>query len=477
MVLNITHLLLLVILLAWTYCAWAAASSEYSTSNNATSRLNEQIREAGIDRDEAEGLRAALNFEISNWANGSVADEDFYRVPPSGLDAPAGALLKLQLDANTSAYTLPANTALSRILYQTETLNGTKVPASAFILWPYLARTVPNEDKYPVIGWAHGTSGVFGNCAPSHIRHLWYHFGAPYTLAMHGYVVVAPDYAGLGVDEDASGKPILHQFIANPALANDLFYSIQAAQSAFEGLSKKFVFMGHSQGGGAVWAAAERQAVRPVDGYLGAIAVAPVTRIVDLIENNGEGPFATGVAVYITRALSSIFPDFRPSEILTPAGLKRYSLLTQLQGCTSFATSLLSVANLVQSGWAEKFYTQSYFNLASAGGRIFSGPLLVLQGDADPLTPAAINEATVNQTCQLYPDSQLEYLNFANVTHGPILYASQRIWLDWIEDRFAGVETPQSCRRSSYKSARPYQYYQQELNWYIRFATQTYELN
>ena len=474
-----TYLSFLVILLVWTPCAWTASIPKDSRSNNAISRLNEQIRKAGIGREVAETLRAALDFERFNWANGSVADEDFYRVPQSAVDAPPGALLKLQLDANTSAYTLPANTALSRILYQTETLNGTKVPASAFILWPYVARTVPNEDKYPVVGWAHGTSGVFGNCAPSHFRNLNYHFGAPYTLAMQGYVVVAPDYAGLGVDEDGSGKPIFHQWVASPAHANDLFYSVQAAQSAFDSLSKKFVFMGHSQGGGATWAAAERQAVRPVDGYLGAIVVTPVTAILDLVDNddvNDEDPFATAVAIFITRALSSVFRDFRPSEILTPTGLKQSSLLTQLQGCNSVVASLVGGANILQSGWLENFYVQSYTNLTRSGGRAITSPLLILQGDADPITPAAPNEAAVNRTCQLYPDSQLEYLTFANVTHGPTLYASQRIWLDWIEDRFAGVETPQGCRRSSYKSARPYQYYQQELNWFISLATQFYQL-
>lgn len=108
----------------------------------------------------ASDVQAALAFERSTWANGSVDDESFYRVPSNSSHLPAGTLLKLQLYTNTSLYTLPPQTALSRILYQTKNLNGSLVPASAYILWPYSPRTQP-DGSYPVIAWGHGTTGIF----------------------------------------------------------------------------------------------------------------------------------------------------------------------------------------------------------------------------------------------------------------------------------------------------------------------------
>ncbi|KAL8955243.1 MAG: hypothetical protein Q9183_006730, partial [Haloplaca sp. 2 TL-2023] len=291
----------------------------------------QQQLDAQIDDLVANNIEVALNFERSNHANGSVQDEPFYRVPSNASDAPPGALLKLQISANTSAYTLPPNTALSRILYQSRTLNGTAVPASAFILWPYTPRV--EHDGYPVVGWAHGTSGEFGNCAPSHIRNLWYQFTAPYTLALQGYVVVAPDYAGLGVNRNINGEEIRHEYLANPAHANDMFYSVQAAQTAFASLSKRFVMMGHSQGGGAAWAAARRQVEEPVHGYLGAIAGSPITNIGNLLDLSGG---ATGdVVALFTNALPAVFPQFNESDFLTPAGLARFALIKELQGCNS----------------------------------------------------------------------------------------------------------------------------------------------
>lgn len=106
------------------------------------------------------------------------------------------------------------------------------MPASAFVLWPWMAHRDPRTGKYAVVGWAHGTSGVFAECAPSHIRNLLYQYSAPYILALQGYVVVAPDYTGLGVDHYANGTQFRHLYLNNPSHANDMFLSVEAAQTA-----------------------------------------------------------------------------------------------------------------------------------------------------------------------------------------------------------------------------------------------------
>lgn len=180
---------------------------------------------------------------------------------------------------NTSLYTLPAAVSLSRITYQTVTLNGTSIPASAYILWPYLPRTFRNITGHPVIGWAHGTSGVLPECAPSHIRNLWYQYSGPYIMALQGYVVVAPDYAGLGVGNaspSSGAPPILHPYLSSASHAHDLVHAIAAAQSAFPSLSASFVTIGHSQGGGTTWALTTTTNTTPPNrNHLGAVAASP----------------------------------------------------------------------------------------------------------------------------------------------------------------------------------------------------------
>lgn len=95
--------------------------------------------------------------------------------------------------------------------------------------------------------FAHDISEFYDNAASSHMKDLWQHFLVFYILAFQGYVVVAPDYAGLGIEKNLTKNTIDHEYLVNFNAANDLFYFIQTAQSAFSEFSKQFVIMRHFQ--------------------------------------------------------------------------------------------------------------------------------------------------------------------------------------------------------------------------------------
>lgn len=429
-----------------------------------------QAKELEINSTVADTIARAVQFEKSRYTDGDVADDEFYRVPSNASHVNPGTLLKVQSDVDTTAYLLPPETALSRIMFQSKTINGTAVPASAYVLWPSSPRT--QSDGYPVVGFAHGTSGLYGNGAPSHMKNLWQHFIAPYPLALQGYVVVAPDYAGLGVEKDAEGTRIVHEYLASPSQANDLFYSIQAAQSAFPALSKHFVVMGHSQGGGVVWAAAQRQAIEPVNGYLGAIAVAPVTNILDLPNDNFIKRL---MGVVIVPGISNLFPKFDRLDILSPIAVKRVSLDEQIRGGSFVSTVLLSGIDLFRCDWTQNEYVQAWINLTVNGGKMIGGPLLVIQGGGDiQISPEATDRA-VDQTAELFPEVQLQYATFPGVDHTPTMFVSQRLWIEWIADRFAGVEVKKGCQRSVFESARPSKSYEKQLSWFLEPVTQPFQ--
>ena len=101
--------------------------------------------------------------------------------------------------------------------------------------------------------------------------------------------------------------------------------------------------------------------------------------------------------------------------------------------------------------------------------------MLILQGTADATVAEPVTSAAVQETCQKYPDSQLEYLTFTGVDHVPVMFASQRLWLDWIAARFAGEEASKGCQTTNYSSVRAYEYYQKEQTWFVEFATAGYE--
>ncbi|MCJ1381016.1 hypothetical protein MMC17_004125 [Xylographa soralifera] len=410
----------------------------------------------------------ALEWEQQQWATGSVLDDEFYTAPKGSAEAAPGTVLKVEHSTDTSRYTLPPATALSRFIYQSKTLKGSLVPVSAYILWPYSPRS--SSDGFQVVAWAHGTSGNYPNCAPSHSINLWEHFLAPYNLALQGYVVVATDYAGLGVGRTALDEPIVHEYLNSPSHANDVIYSVQAARAAFPELGQQFVVMGHSQGGGAAWAAAQRQVNEPVDGYLGAVAVSPVTNI--LAEPD---PVLSLIGVCILAGIATYFPEFKPASILTPEGLQRYSLVQNMGACIATSLTLLMDVQLFQPNWTQNAFVQQYQSLIVNGGKPVAGPLLVIHGTSDPLLNITVATSAVEDTLHAFPAAQLEYIRVPGVTHAPAMTSSQRVWMDWIGDRFAGRTSAAYGIQPDLKAAMSTTAYQPELNWYLSPATIFYQ--
>ncbi|KAK3707538.1 hypothetical protein LTR37_012033 [Vermiconidia calcicola] len=428
-----------------------------NTWNSSFSLSSSQIDEANLDNITASNVNVAINFERTNWATGSVHNDPFYAILTNSSHLPPGSLLKTEEYTNTSLYTLPPKVALSRILFQSEMFNGSTVPASAYVLWPWMPRVDPQTGKYAVVGWAHGTSGVNGDCAPSHIRNLWYQYSAPYILALQGYVVVAPDYQGLGVDRRDDGSDLRHPYLNNVAAANDLFYSIEAAQNAFsEEFSSNFVLFGHSQ----------------VEGYLGTITGSPTTNIIEQQKfvQNPRLPFNIGYG------LPETLPGFEISEFLTEKGVRHSELLQDLGACNSAVAQLVVHNGLIKDDWQHTPSMQLFVNLTGSGGRPITGPMLIIQGTEDSAVPYQVTSNAVSETCNLDPQTELEYAVFEGSEHVPVLISSQQVWLDWIYDRFAGQEPAGPCKRTFYIPARKVEGYQKQLEYYLELATQAYEV-
>ncbi|KAI1324412.1 hypothetical protein F5Y16DRAFT_402475 [Xylariaceae sp. FL0255] len=89
----------------------------------------------------------------------------------------------------------------------------------------------------PVVLWTYGTAGLTAARAPSAHRALWYGDNALFPLALAGYAVFAPDYAGFGISASWDGSLIPHQYETSLAGAYDAFYGLRAA---WEGVYPSF---------------------------------------------------------------------------------------------------------------------------------------------------------------------------------------------------------------------------------------------
>ena len=197
-----------------------------------------------------------------------------------------------------------------------------------------------------------------------------------------------------------------------------MFYAIEAAQKAWSGsLSKEFLITGQSQGGAVSWACAQRQAQKPVPGYLGVLPSSPFTDILDIIAADNQAEDNGRVAA-IAQGLGSVLPGFQMSEWLTDAGIARLRLLQEIKGCGLTGAVLFSAeggtVQILKDGWNLTDSAYRYNNYSMNGRKPFAGPMFVLQGTEDPNANEPVNTETVKKTCEMYPDSQLEYIRFVS---------------------------------------------------------------
>src|SRR5258706_5986957 len=138
---------------------------------------------------------------------------DFYSTPSTLSATKPGDLLRKEAFAG---YSLPKGATAVRILYHSLDATGQDVATSAAVLIP--AGTPPRAG-WPIIAWAHGTSGVGRLCPPSAMKDVYYGDEGLMPMVAAGLAVVATDYDGLGTEG-------AHQYVNKVAQADDVAYSI-----------------------------------------------------------------------------------------------------------------------------------------------------------------------------------------------------------------------------------------------------------
>lgn len=151
-------------------------------------------------------------------------------------------------------------------------------------------------------------------------------------------------------------------------------------------------------------------------------------------------------------------------------------LLQDIRGCGNVQTALLAVPEAVNPNLVNSTWLQRFADLTQNGGKPVAGPLLLIQGTTDQLVEVEATNTGVNETCDAYPNSDLEYIILNGTDHSPTMFASQQIWLDWIGDRFAGREAAKLCSRKYISPALPLANYQQQLTYYLELSTQSYQI-
>lgn len=407
-------------------------------------------------------VKAALQSELAELAS-NVTTDPFFQTPNNFSSYSSGEvvrwqdLIKVQAEgagspANTT-FAVPMSMSLSRFMYVSEDINGTKIPATSFVLLPYTSSAGTNA-TLPTIAWTHGTYGIGRQCASSNNAELWYSWEGPFALAQAGYAVIGPDYSGLGTEIPGGFK-----YEAGWLHAIDTTYAVQAAQSRMSSkISKDWVVVGHSEGGQAAWRTNEYQGSigggPNSNGFLGAVSCAPALQTRKLIpatwESVNGGPVGNGEEMFYLETLARTYPSlFKVEDYATEDFIKGVNEVQE--GCLPTWQTLFSNFTV------KELYKNSSWPFSEAAIRYetelnkpephkLAAPMLVLQGLGDLIVRPNTTISAFKDTCTTFTNSTAAELRlFPYLNHDPLMYAAMPQITAWVKDRFDGVPVPIGC--------------------------------
>ena len=368
-------------------------------------------------------------------ANEAPADEAPANLAPGNLelpqplpDAPPGTIIDVEPlgeFGEVSAY---------RILYHSRSRKDANIAVSGYVLAPL----DDAAEEWPVVAYAHGTTGMADQCAPSatvdsDLRRSDSEASLMVQLASLGYAVVATDYEGLGT-------PGLHPYLVGESAARSILDSVRAVQQMEQlNVSNSFAVTGISQGGHAALHAGQYwQTYAPELDLVGVVSMAPPSQanlIYDAVINTDSKGF-----IYMALAAYDVsYDEIDASEVLTPEGVE---LLAELEnGCTDYVfdvfnshevSDLISVDNpLAIPAWRDIALDND------VNQRALPAPLFIAHGGADNLIPPASSALLCAQITPIPNQGPTLRKVYEGASHGGVAIAAADDIATWLTARFA----------------------------------------
>ena len=370
----------------------------------------------------------------------------FY-TPPSPLPAAAPGTLIRSVKV-TGVPGVPPGATVWRILYHSTTIFGADEAESGYVIAP---STPAPAGGYPVIAWAHGTSGFAAPCGPSLFTAVG---GGPYLLPAldrylaAGYVVSAADYQGLGVSDG------VHPYLLGDSEARSVLDATRAtAHLPSLRVGRDVVIYGHSQGGhAALFAAQEAPSYAPDLHVVGVVAAAPATGLSTLIAIIGTpiGAQFLPYSIPTAWAWTQTYRDLPVGSVFTPAGAQ-FASSEVTRGCSDDVARAIAAHHLTPTGVFTAGAGSDPVVIAHAqandpGDVATTVPILVVQGTADQTVPPPLTDTYVTtKACPIH--DTIQYLHVPGATHGTVVFVAAPTIVRWMDARLAGTPAPSTCGR------------------------------
>ncbi|MEA2481456.1 MAG: hypothetical protein QOJ07_3378, partial [Thermoleophilaceae bacterium] len=292
---------------------------------------------------------------------------------------------------------------------------------------------------WPVITYAHGTTGIADSCAPSldngkNAAHAYSAYSYPLmnSWLKRGYAVVRTDYQGLGT-------PGTHEYLGGVSEGHSTLDIVLASRRLDKGLSRRFVIAGHSQGGhAALWAAAQAARWTPSLTLRGTVAFAPASHLseqVGSVRAITTPSGITGLLAMIVRGLDTTTPSSGvradlsgPAAALYPQTLTK--CLVELSRSDSFGG--IAPSDLFRSD-ADVDPVVKALDKSDPENLKITTPLLVAQGGKD----TTVFPALTDQLVQQYRDggTKVDYHQYPDADHVGAVLQGAGDATKWIDGR------------------------------------------
>lgn len=317
-----------------------------------------------------------------------------------------------------------------RLRYLSTGVDGQPTVVSGLVYTPKGKR--PNAG-WPVVGWAHGTTGIADACAPSLTKNAAGY--APYLSPWlaKGYAVVATDYEGLGT-------PGRHPYLIGDSEGRSVIDMVRAARRYDRSISTRWFALGHSQGGqAALFAGKLAKTYGAGLNYRGTVAIAPPTqwkRTLMAPEAFAPKAPANPFLLLILSGLHSVRPTAFPYDaLLTPAGR---TILDQAETSACGETFAAVRGKTFDEVYAVDAAEQTRLREATAelaeppvAG--YRRPVLLVQGGKDDVVVPAATKLTAEQMRAAKTDATLA--SYAGAGHEDVLAASLPTVMRWAAAR------------------------------------------
>ncbi|MFI5761733.1 lipase family protein [Streptomyces sp. NPDC051563] len=370
-------------------------------------------------------------------ASAPVPEGDAFFDPPSPLPAgkPGTVIRQRPYTPPEAVLTLPSHTFL--VMYLSTGTDGRPVAASGLVTVP--EGPAPAGGR-PVAAVDHGTMGIGSACAPSRIpAFAGLQDASPVgKLLARGFVVVQPDYVGLGV------TGIRHPYLNGESAAYATLDIVRAARAIDPGAGATTLVYGGSQGGhAALWSAHHAASYAPDIDLKGVVANAPAVGFEWMpalfAQQDAMATAYTGILLLLIDGAAAADPAVRPAELLTPAGLAAAERIWT-QPCMAADPGLPAAADILRPG-ADLAPLNAALKASATGEVAVKVPVLLPQGGNDVLSN--LNQTLARELCDKGTDLEFAYYPDEGHTIGD---APLDDAIAWMEARRAGTPTTASCR-------------------------------